>query len=445
MHALLIAPGQTYDPVRLLTHEQGRMFDRASYRYLFDLLSMPSAGETRESQAQNAEGVIEFVKAASRGCVFYNRKERVFAGYRLDFDGSFAGYVLLDATADLAGVVTLNPLVQSADVPQVDYSPLRIAYLKQPVRFRRIDEITKTVETATPYAKWIRDVVVANSEPGEAVLIVSHKAMIGPGYLRGSNDPRCTLDWEGRNVDVLHWGSGVGLNAWKHKTSVMLFSEFFPRRGVTISEYYGWSERPMDADEMKQAEGRRVVGTEFAPQGPFRGIYDGHLWRWAKQLASRGSVRQIVPDENGGAKCGQMKLLVTMNHDRLLRGLPMMFPGASPPVPAVNPHKSNAKASSRKPTKAHKPRTGSRANTGARERLAELLATNSGELLGADRVQELTGIATYALSRELRSPAVAQVARTYGWVLKPAKAVGLRGRMNYLVRSPFALKRGTGD
>src|SRR4029450_6834445 len=114
--------------------------------------------------------LLDFLRLAARGCCFYSQLDRGFFSYRLDFAPG-PGHVLLDATADIAGLVTLNDSIKEVTVPEVDYSNLTVLHLDQPKEFRRITETTSSASKARPYADWIREVVLANTQPGDDVLV----------------------------------------------------------------------------------------------------------------------------------------------------------------------------------------------------------------------------------------------------------------------------------
>jgi hypothetical protein len=67
---------------------------------------------------------------------------------------------------------------------------------------------------------WIKESVLQNTKFGDKVLIVSNKDVILGGELKA-------MDWEGRTVSFVHYGTGVGSNQWKDCTNVFI-SEHLP-------------------------------------------------------------------------------------------------------------------------------------------------------------------------------------------------------------------------
>ena len=167
----------------------------------------------------------------------------------------------------------------------------------------------------------------------------------------------------------------------------------------------------------------RKSGSRYSPQGDYALPHDGNLLRWGKQLAMRGSARNIGPD----GKCGQMKWVTSMDRGRLLENLELMFPGAPLPVAGGLLHKgARAEAEGGKKT--------------GREGLIDLLMARDKATIGADEVQRVTGLRSDQLSRELESKTVKPVAEAYGWRLVSAKDISMAGRMRYLVNDELRLK-----
>ena len=212
------------------------------------------------------------------------------------------------------------------------------------------------------------------------------------------------MDWEGRTVNLIHWGIGIGSNRYKVKTTVFLMSEFHVPRRKTIGDVQGWTdERPTKASMAQASEGYL--------KGDFLTAYEGHLLRWTKQLACRGNVRNI--DAEG--KCGSMKLYTSMDFTRLIKGIDKLFPGCKAPTPIV-PVGSTGKVS--------KP-----------DRLCKLLATTKEAVLWSDVIAKRTGIVARNLSETIKNvPKVGQTMKVYGWTLVSAKDIGEPGKRKALTR-----------
>jgi hypothetical protein len=361
--------------------------------------------------------------------------------------------VLLDATADLNGLVALNEAIEEVKVPEVSYENLTVLHLQQPKQFKRIAEVTKSAAQARPYAEWMKSIVLANTQPGDDVLVVTHLAMLAHQYLPDAGDATKPVDWDGRKVNTLHWGGPwIGLNDFKNKTHVFCFSEFYQKRSTTIAQAHGWSGRPLDQDTLKLAEGRRVQGDEFAPTGMYRSAFEGHLLRWTKQLAMRGRARAV--DRN--AKAAPMVLVTSMDKGRLARNFNRMFPKAAPFGQANDPSRESTliqEASigtvcSRENALIQEASTGtgrSGESTLIQEAsigtvcsrgfagLVQLVETTPLAILGADVVEAVTGIQQRNLKRAVESPAVAPIVALHGFRLVDAKDIGKGGRMKYLV------------
>jgi hypothetical protein len=421
MNAVEMDAAQLFEPVRLLTADEGALFDDTTPAYLYDLTDVSLSHPKRAEQVTRLMSVLLFLRAASEGNAFYNRRDKTFSGYRLHFDNTYPGYVLLDATADLAGVVTLHPFVQSVRIPQVDYSPLTIQHIQHPKAFHNVSRVAKRYRTGTAYGEWIYSMVIGNSAPGDDVLIVTHLSILDHEYVKGSDDPAKPLDWEGRRVNTVHFGSSIGTNKWNHKTTVMIFGEPFAPQSVTVSKYHGWSLDPMTRPGLKLAEYRKVGGSDVAPRGPYGAVYNGDLLRQAKQLACRGSVRNIQPD----GRCGPMKLVTSMSFDRLIEALPRMFPGFD--VQSISTDNNDEAV----PAKVKVRRTPA---SGGRAALARLLTARKKAIYGADEVQRITGIRASDLRREWKAATIKIKADAFGWTLQTAKEIGQTGRMLYLTR-----------
>lgn len=413
MNAVMHATGQTYAAVELVSPDDGERFRRATVGDLRALAPAGTGAVEREREVTRLVASIRFLVAASAGCVFYSRLDRSFFAYELAFTPG-PGHVLLDATADLTATLALMKGMAHVEAPPVDYGRLEVRHVEHPKDFRRVDEVVKRKATATAYAEWIRSVVLEQTQPGDEVLVVAHKKLYDHEYLQAAEDPERPALWDGRRVNTLHWGVGVGSNRYRGKTHVLLFSEFYPPRWKTIAEVHGLTGLKVTDAALKGAEGRPTEDDEYLPSGPYLTAFEGHLLRWTKQLAARGTVRTI----DGDGRCAPMILVTTMRRSRLLQHLARLFPGARPPRLLGTP-KGDGET----------PQAGSQA-----QRLIRLLGSTEATLLGADEVERETGVKQEKLGYFLRRKALRSVCEVYGWSLVGAPSVGKTGRMRYLAR-----------
>jgi hypothetical protein len=272
--------------------------------------------------------VIGFAQSLATGYAFMSRHDRStrggrFVGYRMDLP-ILPGTVLLDATSDIDGVSQLVDWRAPVPSPRVSYENLKVIHMAPPPEVigprERVTEIVKNAKRARPYAQWIRNTVVANTEPGEKVLVVTHKALLAHEYLPDSISlGEGSYDLEGRKVAFINWGYGIGSNRWKEATSVFLFGEFhIPKRG-TVGTTLALIDQPAGTprlDRMQSPNSQDEV---------FLSLQHGHLMRWEKQLAMRGNARNLTPD----GICGHQKLFVTSEFKRFSQYRERLFPGAT--------------------------------------------------------------------------------------------------------------------
>lgn len=410
MSAITRSSGQTYIPPSLLTIEEGKAFEDDAGLSLWDETNEDDSEEVRFCELKRMRDAVEFLEAASRGNAFYSRYDASFFAYKLYFDNDYPGFVLLDATSDIAGLICLHPGVKMVDVPQVNYENLELFHMTMPSKFKKIREVTKKRIIGREYGDFIKQSVLSNSPEGAQVLVVVHKDVLTQELIDVSEDPNAPLDWEGRLVNTQNWGAGVGLNKFKHKTHVFLFGEFYKPRFATIGQTHAWSQKPLTEELLRLAEGKRKAADLYVPQGDYLQVHEGHLLRWAKQLAMRGTARQV----DGDGRCAHMKLFTTMDLERLIPNIERLFPGANHPVSAALPEGSQEPA------------------LRGRDGLVKLLLnTKHNPILGADEIEVVTGLASRNLSREY--DAIKDYAVPLGWSLKSAPELKRNGRMKYLV------------
>ncbi len=409
MSAIQRTDGQRYETKELLAAEEGKVFEGDSGLSLWDLTDEEMADNVRHRQRKEMQDALAFLIAASKGNSFYSRLDYAFFSYQLHFNTEYAGFVLLDATSDITGLVSLHPKVKTVDVPDVSYERLELFHIDLPGKFKHIRDVIKVCATGREYGALIYQTILANSAEGDEVLVVVHKDVLTQELIESSEDPNTPLNWGGRRVNTQNWGAGVGLNKFKHKTHVFLFGEYHLPRNTTICQSHGWSKKPITNERLRLAEGVRKSEDMYQPQGDYLKPHEGHILRWMKQLAMRGTARQV--DAEG--KCLSMKLYTTMALTRLIPNLNRLFPNAQMPVSANNPNCNPEK------------------KIGGRKALLRLLMNTKKPYLGANEIEVITGISSSKLSRDFI--AIEEHASNYGWRLTSANDLNLQGRMKYIV------------
>jgi hypothetical protein len=361
----------------------------------------------------DVRNVFGFMLAAARGYCFVAR-------YTITKGGNFMAYgmtvkpgpgcVVLDATADLSGMVSLCPGMELVEAPKVDFSALEVVHLTAPREVvparTRIANLITTRDGAEPYARWIEQSVIEQSQPGDRVLVVVHKKLLDHGYLESTHDPENPLDWEGRKVCVIHWGYGIGSNRWKDHQVVCLFGEFYRPRRATVACTLGMKQQEPTQENLKGAAGSRFTGDYLTAD-------EGHLLRWTKQLAARGNVRNIDSD----GRCGAMKLVTSMEFHRLTRLRHLLFPGC----------KSIRFAGAER-----LPRDTSRGKVG----LINLLRFSDAGELTSKTIVEQTGVdMSKVAARYFRDPGVTGAMEAHGWSWATSRG---RGNVARFVRSSAA-------
>jgi hypothetical protein len=383
---LFLSTGVRFSAPRIVPEDHLDLFSRYAFQDLLRFVRSGLDDEGGVREAEELEATLRFLEAAARGCAFLSRVPPLLIAYEMDRRPG-PGHVLLDATADLTGMVALMPGMEVVEAPELDYRNLAIHHVRQPTG-DRVGEIVRSAAKARPYAEFVRRTVLENTSPGEAVLAVVHKGLLDHEYLERADDPDRPLDWEGRRVSVIHWGTGIGSNRFKHAEAVFLFSEFHVPRRTSMARVHGWTGRKPTEVEMAQASLRTMPAH-------YHTASEGHLLRWTKQLACRGNVRNI--DAEG--RCGAMRLYTSMELARLFANVGRMFPGAPPPVLLGGPGLEGA---------------GHCSSTNA---LIRLLASATTNTLVSTEVEKLTGIPSRNLKRTCALRHVADAMAVFGWVL----------------------------
>jgi hypothetical protein len=271
--------------------------------------------------------VFGFAKALATGYAFIARNsggERTtrFMGYEnnLVID---PGTLLLDATADIDGVTQLCPWRVHGDTPAARYDNLHVVSIP-PLTKKKLRAYLSAAKNRRDYAAWIEDTITAHMKPGQRGLVICKLALIENENVPGYDDKTMFTehygwDIEGRKLCVIHWGTGIGSNTWKDAEVVFLFDEFWLPRRIAIATAQGLQGHEATKGPLADLK------TYNSPQATIDLLWEGHLLRWLKQMALRGSGRCF--DEHG--VCGPQKLVCSADRTRLLSNFDRLFPGAS--------------------------------------------------------------------------------------------------------------------
>jgi hypothetical protein len=162
--------GQRYVPAALIPPEDACAFNSDAEVSIWDMTDPEASNDVRFSEQAKLQQVLDFLRAAAQGRAFYSRKGCEFFAYSLNLNTDYPGFVLLDATSELAGLVTLHPAVRSVPVLSVNYERLQVLSMDMPAKFRKIREVVKVAATGRAYGRYIKDSVLANTQAGDDVL-----------------------------------------------------------------------------------------------------------------------------------------------------------------------------------------------------------------------------------------------------------------------------------
>lgn len=355
------------------------------------------------SSDDRVKHVFGFGRALAKGFAFLSRYDEYgkgarFVGYEMNMPLR-PGTILLDATADIDGVSLLVNNRKHVRVPRVDFCKLTITHIEPDIpKGHTVSEIIKQAKLAKPYARWIVDTIRQNSQPGERVLAVVHKKLLDHEYL--PNDHRefsNSFDLDGRNVCFIHWGSGIGSNRWKDAVAVFLFGEFHVPKRAMVGTSLGLREEQATVSALAPFQ------TPNPRSSQLRWIREGHLCRHMKQLAMRGNARNI----DGNGVCGEQRLYVTAEFDRLIEHKDRTFPGA-------------------KLVSQSKPGTG---RDGGVKGLMSLLYSTDAREITTIELERLTGISFQKnKSRYLSNPLIKKAMKDTSFTFVAGKGRGNPGR-----------------
>lgn len=409
--------GSNVEPVRQLTllHDHlEAVWQGASGKDLFDEIPRSdcidlgwfNSGEAHDyvrSSEEPIRNVFGFGKALAKGFAFLSRYDEFgngarFVGYEMNMPLT-PGTILLDATADIDGISPITNNRKAVRVPKVDYANLSITHIEPPLPKRKtVSAVVKQGSLARPYAEWIIGTIRQNTRPGEKVLAVAHKGLFDHDYL--PNDHRdfdAAFDLNGREVCFIHWGAGIGSNRWKDATVVFLFGEFHLPKRAMVAMRLGLRRQPATAVSLApfQSPNPRTAA--------LKSLLEGNLCRWMKQLAMRGNARNIGPD----GVCGQQRLYVTGEFERLIEHKDRMFPGA---------------------TLTSLPIGGGQGLKGAKALVSFLYSTDAQEITTVE-LERLTGVSLQKnRARLFAAPVVQKAMNDTGFDFHPGRGRGNPGR-----------------
>ena len=294
------------------------------------------------SRVEHAAHVFGFARCLLDGYSF------ILKGTEADGNTRYIGYenkltidpgtLLLDATADIDGVQQLGLSDRSfRPVPRADYRNLHVVAVQPPTK-ERLSKFLSTAKNQQRYVAWMLDTIKQHMEPGEKGLVVCKKFLIDnqnvPNWPQGDEryeEPeRYTEDYgwdvDGRHLSVANWGAGIGSNTWQDAHVVFLFDAFFRPRRVTIATTQGLKRAKNTQGPLASMRAQNGRHAEVDA------IWEGHLLRWAKQLALRGNARRF----DGQGVCGVQKLVFAADRTRLLANFDRLFPGARIEVVSAN-------------------------------------------------------------------------------------------------------------
>jgi hypothetical protein len=239
-----------------------------------------------------------------------------------------AGTILLDATADIDGRSKVVPWIVLLPAPQVRFSNLKITVLP-PLEKTQLKKYFGKVSNRRAYVHRMQEVIRQYTTPHEKVLVVCRLALFENKNVPwwSEDDPRFDdpsnyttdfqWDYEQRKVCAIHYGIGIGSNAWKDADVVVLCDDFILPKAAAICTTQG-----LRADHVDEGELGAMKTMRSNPQG-VASISDGGVLRQIRQLALRGNARNH--DEQG--VCGKMRLIIACDQKRFMSNVHTLFPG----------------------------------------------------------------------------------------------------------------------
>jgi len=307
------------------------------------------------------------------------------------------GLVILDATGELEPRVKHGTEVEVQRVPRAVYPHLETMHLTVPKAFDGIAVTRMSRDLVADYARWIVSEIMRANALCEQTLVVVHKnaeARVRTEIARRAHDASVPF--------VTHWGCDVGSNAYRACGNVFLFGEFHQPRYAYLAKWLGSAGRTAHPAELRAATGQRTTGG-------VKDVEAAHLLRCFKQMACRGTARDVGPD----GIAAPMRLYTTMERPRLLRALLELFPGA--PVPTLLEGKQT-----RRVTKGRK----------LASYLLDRCRNGNALELSADEITSATGISGKDLKRAFFSREC-EVFECLGWTFLEGEGRRQQARLSY--------------
>jgi hypothetical protein len=304
------------------------------------------------SKHKSVAPVFGYAACLHRGWAYTTTygNETVLMGYDNGLDIGDMPMVQLDGSADISGLRMLN--LRDRDIlpgPTVNYGGLD-AVIELPPTRTTIAKYLGNVRNAKTYAKWLDGLIVKHAQPGQKVLVVCKKALLGvPGPDKalyafptwGEDSPK----WDrinyttefGYNVrvpgspDPIHvavqwWGGpSTGHNAFQDAEVVILADAQWQPRHKVLADMQGYC-RQAPTDTGSPVDEMHKLGGLGAKPRRYEAYKLQAMMASYVQAASRGRLRQWSPD----GTCGAQKL-VCAETAWLLDGWDTMFPGARRP------------------------------------------------------------------------------------------------------------------
>ena len=389
----------------LVTQRELRVLTHANLEKIYNRKHSPS-----QLSRYDAKHLVHFLQSLALGHAFLSRgiRGRTLVAYRLHFRPA-PNLVLLDATSGVSGLMKLlKNGVEESPPPPIDYSNLSITHIVPPKKFQQKQVFASTLSKAKTYTEWCKKLILAETQPGEKVFVVTHKDILCRYELW-----KPVEHWEGREVFTSHYGCGIGSNQWRHCTSVALLGAFHKPRRVSVGSFLGYQEIPAAKGDLGS------LSVKWA--GTAKDVADGDILRWLVQLANRGSARNI--DRDG--MCGKMKLLTTIDSTLLTANMDTLFPGAT-----------LEHSTTYSPDQADTPEA---------KLIAMLTSKATPSLITADMFQDTTGIKSGDMKYKVERPHIAVHMRYEGWTRKKVRLPDT-GRPTFcLIRNDYWESTTTND
>ncbi|NCC26320.1 MAG: hypothetical protein EOM25_14170 [Deltaproteobacteria bacterium] len=375
-------------------------------------------------------GTVEFLKAAITGRFFYSRTtDSAFHAYQRALPAQ-PNTVILDGTADLNQMYVIGGNVSFVTGMTPDYSKVQVNHVTPPPQFigkMRPKEIIGNAYKTRDYLTWLKQFVVAHTEPGEEVLVYGKKDLLAMKFqklfleddepaLAGRVDTKATVNWEGRTIHFANFGRGRGSNKWKNCTVYVRLGDHYMPKGTMVAKIgsvTGQAFSPADLDKLSS-------GKTSDPM--YREAQNSHLLISNKQDAARICIRNI--DKDAKAQAGRL-YLVDVDYQLISNNLNRLFPGVEKVRRLDADGQEIGIGKAAEGVKLSGP-----------QKLALLLQETELVVLTASDVKEETGILSSKIDRTLHSPAVAPVLKANGWRKTTKREVGLSGKGWVLTRLP---------